>query len=280
MSKKGNRIERRDIFEVDLLSPESRKSIESRGCAIACLGELDSHKRERADEQLCLAIYEFVLDAIEEEAPPPSEVRDRLQRIVEQAKKLDEMITGERREDSPTEPLPAIRNALAAQFIRETDEANLAGVSVDGITYLDDAPVAAAIEGIRALERWVSIALPVIEQRVRKKAGGAQSGASKHAFLSELGVIFSEAKDQRPSLSYDDSGGARGEFADFVEEALEALLVSVETPFYAAAPKIHQSIVDLVDSRGALYKALHRYVDILQDRKKPKRSRKTTEGKI
>ena len=179
MSKKGNRIECRDIFEVDLLSLESRKSIESRGRAIACLGELDSHKRERADEQLSLAIYAFVINAIEEEAPPPSEVRDRLQRIVEQAKKLDELITGERREDSPTEPLPAIRNALVAQFIRETDEANLAGVSVDGITYLDDAPVAAAIEGIRALERWVSIALPVIEQRVRKKAGGAQKSAAR-----------------------------------------------------------------------------------------------------
>jgi hypothetical protein len=261
VSKKRNRIQPRDfMFEPGLFSFE--QSEVARNCTIERLGALDSEGRERADERLCLAIQQFVRAAIEEAGPPPSEIRDRLRQIEQQAQKLDELITGG--PGHAPEPLPAIRYALITPSASETGKSNLVGVTDDGITYTDDAPVVTAIEGVRAIERWVAVSLPRFEARIQDKPGGRQSGKAKAEFLSAMGDIFLDAKGRIPNLTAGYEGQAVGEFAKFIEEALEALLTSFLPAFYQAAPQINDAVVRLADSPMALYKALSRDVGIIK----------------
>jgi len=87
---------------------------------------------------------------------------------------------------------------------------------------------------------------------------------AKAEFLSALGDIFEDATGRLPTLSADSDGQGIGQFADFADQALEALIRSFLPAFYQAAPKIHDAITDLADSRRALYKALGREVGILK----------------
>ena len=275
MSKKANRIKPHDfIYEDELCSLEQSASV--RETAISFLGELDATKRQQADERLCVAIHTFVLDAIEEDGPPPFEIRDRLRKIVKRAKELDELITGGGHRGHPAEPLPDIRDALTAPSNRETDKDNIEGAADDGVIYVDDAPVIAAIEAVRAIERWASTSLPMYEQDVKITKGGRQSGRSKSQFMSSLGDIFLAARDEYPTLTrstglyHDDEGEPRGVFAEFAKEALCALRESLKPEFDRAAPTISASIFRLADSPVALCSALGRDVKALKRARKLK----------
>ncbi len=274
VSKKANRIKPHNfIYEDELCSLEQSASV--RETAISFLGELDATKRQQADECLCEAIYTFVLDAIEEDGPPSSEIRDRLRKIAKCAKELDELMTGGK--GHPAEPLPDIGYALIAPSGRNTGDDSLEGAADDGVIYVDDAPVIAAIEAVRAIERWVSTSLPMYEQDVKTTKGGPQSGRSKSKFLSSLGDIFVGAKDEPPTLTrgtgiyHDDDGEPLGVFAEFATEALRALRESLKPEFDRAAPTISASIVKLADSPVALCSALGRDVEVLKFARKLKR---------
>ena len=110
----------------------------------------------------------------------------------------------------------------------------------------------------------MSASLPRYERKVPGTRGGRQSGEAKAKFLSTLGDIFEETAGRLPTLSADSDGRAIGEFTNFVDQALEALIRSFLPAFYLAAPKTHDAIVKLSDSPVAIYKALWRDVAILK----------------